>query len=86
MQTKSEFYNYIDETYHKNSGEYSLKELYEIGSIHKTLPRNQKNWQELADYVGYPGTAEQYRLATLRNSKTEISGRIADRKAILEDP
>ena len=84
MQTKAEFYNYIDDKYHKKSGTYTLDELYEIGSVHKTLPKNQKNWQELADYVGYPGTAEHYRLATLRNSKDLISPlRIQDEEAIL---
>ena len=40
MQTKAEFYNYIDDKYHKKSGTYTLDELYEIGSVHKTLPKN----------------------------------------------
>ena len=86
MNTRKELYEYINKTYGKKAGEYTLDEYYQIGIQHRKLPRSQKNWQELTSYVGYPGEAEQYRLATLRYLKgSDISMRIHDKDEIIEN-
>ena len=58
--TKNEFNSYID-SLNKAPGEYTNEEYYKIGCLHKTLPRNEINWQQLANKVGINKTGEQYR-------------------------
>lgn len=58
--TKNEFNSYIDGL-NKAPGEYTNEEYYKIGCLHKTLPRNEINWTQLANKVGINKTGEQYR-------------------------
>lgn len=93
MQTKDEFYNYIDSEYmDKDKGSIrtlTMSEFYDIGLVHRSLPRSQKNWQELAEYVNYPGDGEHYRLATLRYSQSADRQKerikVQDESIVLED-
>ena len=37
------------------------EDFYEIGKMHRELPKSEKNWNSLAILVGYPGSGEAYR-------------------------
>lgn len=53
-----EFINYV-KSFNKQPGEYTKDDLYEIGQKHKK--ELNKNWNELADLVGWTKSAEAYR-------------------------
>lgn len=61
MQTKQEFYTYLDRKYNKKPSTYTADEIYEIGLLHKTLPQTEKSWGDLVEYLGYAGTASGLR-------------------------
>lgn len=68
MQTKQEFYDYV-KSFGKQKGTYTSDELFKIGIAHKKLPQKHKNWKELAEFLGYAGTAESYRQFIIKNQK-----------------
>lgn len=80
---KKEFEEYI-EKFHKNPGDFSDDEIYDIGVQHKTLPRGEKNWKALAQRLGWTKSAEALRQfviyrsqkdGTLPKNVRELSGR-----------
>lgn len=84
MNTQNELYQYI-ESLEKNPGEYSLEELYEIGTLHKSLPQNQKSWKDLINKVGYNGTVSGYRSFVNREQRRRGVLELADKDEILTD-
>lgn len=52
--TKEELLEYIA-SFGKKPGEFTDDEVYAIGKAHKTLPRGDRNWNDLAAAVGSPG-------------------------------
>ena len=51
MRTKDELIEYI-KTFNKNSGEYNINEILDIGSKLKELPINERDWRWLHSYLG----------------------------------
>ena len=51
--TKNDFIFYI-QSLKKGPGDFTDDEIYDIGKKHKTLPKNERNWSNLAEIVGYP--------------------------------
>ena len=58
--TKKELYEYIDR-FAKNPGCYTEDELFDIGVAHRNCSQREKNWNELANYVGFERGGESYR-------------------------
>lgn len=56
----ADLYSYIDSLC-KDPGDYSKDELYEIGLRHRRLPRSERNWEKLCNYIGYTGKPESFR-------------------------
>ena len=46
-------------------------DLYEIGLKHKALPKKEKNWIELADYLGINKSGEAYRLWVVNEQRKD---------------
>lgn len=85
MNSFNELIEYIG-SLHKEPGMYSMKELIDIGNMHKSLPRNQKSWRKITDKVGYPGTPDSYRKMILRyNDRMSSSVDSIDNTDILDD-
>lgn len=57
---KTEFYNYI-KSFNKKPGTYTEDEIYKIGVAHKQLLKEEKCWEDVANYIGWSGTGEQLR-------------------------
>lgn len=52
--SKEEFLEYIA-SFHKQAGEFTDEEVYDIGCKHKELPLGERNWNELAGMLGSVG-------------------------------
>lgn len=67
---------------------YSEDELCQIGVAHKAVPQGERNWQELADYLGLEKTGEQYRQWTNYRLKQqgELPIQVEQQEAREEDP
>ena len=68
--TKQEFIKYIN-SFHKNPGEYTRDEIYQIGLEHRNLLKRDKNWSNLVDLVGWTGTGESLRNYVMKRMKNE---------------
>ena len=55
-----EFESYI-KSFNKQPGEFTKDEIYKIGVAHKSLPQVDKNWNNLADMLGYNRKGESLR-------------------------
>lgn len=81
--TKLEFNQFI-ESFHKEKGNYTEEELYQIGVAHKTLPLGERDWAELTERLGVEKRSDTYRTwvahrqqrdGTLPKDPTKLSGR-----------
>jgi len=68
MITKKTLDQFIT-SFNKKPGTYTIDELFEIGLMHKQLPKEEKSWKALARAVGYPGQASSYRNFVFRRQQ-----------------
>lgn len=86
MITFDEFYSFI-ESLGKEKGEYSLDELLEIGVKFKELPRKDRKWDELHDFLGITEfSADAYRKRVEKHIKAcELVAQIASGDANMDE-
>lgn len=80
--TKSEFLDYVL-SFHKVAGNYTNDEIYQIGIEHKKLLKEEKNWTEVAQLVGWAGTGESLR--NFVNSRMRREGILPKNNKVLSD-
>lgn len=80
--TKSEFLDYVL-SFHKVAGNYTNDEIYQIGVEHKKLLKEEKNWTEVAQLVGWAGTGESLR--NFVNSRMRREGILPKNNKVLSD-
>jgi hypothetical protein len=69
--TKKEFLDYV-KSFNKEPYKYTEDEIYKIGIAHKKImPASDKSWQEVADLVGWIGTANSLRCYILHKQNKD---------------
>lgn len=79
--TKQEFNDYIS-VFNKTADQFTLEEIYDICIKHKALNNKDKNWQELADKVGFK-SGSALRAWTIRKQRAD--GTLPRNKALLSN-
>lgn len=67
----------------KRPGTFTDDELYQIGVVHKDIPRRDRDWKALAELVGTERTGEQYRKFVLNRQYQD--GTVVSNPALLSD-
>ena len=80
--TKSEFLDYVL-SFHKTAGNYTNDEIYQIGVEHKKLLKEEKNWTEVSQLVGWVGTGESLRCFV--NSRMRKEGILPKNNKVLSN-
>lgn len=80
--TSKEFIDYI-KSFNKLPGEYTEDEIYDICMIHKSLLKEDKNWNELANILGVNRTGEQLRLYIVNQQRKR--GELKSNPSIVKD-
>ncbi len=80
--TKSEFLDYVL-SFHKTAGNYTNDEIYQIGMEHKKLLKEEKNWTEVGQLIGWVGTGESLR--SFVNSRMRREGILPKNNKVLTD-
>lgn len=82
--TKNDLMTLIS-SFGKLPGEYTQQEIYEIGKAHRNLSQKDKNWEWLANLIGYPGSGDNLRCFVKRRVLKETSETTVDNSNNLID-
>lgn len=85
MNSLKDLFDYVD-TFNKKGNEWTAEELVKIGSMHKSLPKNEKNWKSLCDKLGYSGKPDTLRHFVNRHQAASGELIMQDMPQIISDP